>query len=77
MDGGSGSNAGGHDPGWKYRTTLEGNGNGTICNFCGLVMENGELTRLKFHLSHTYPHSNSKKCSNVPLEVKQETIDLS
>ena len=50
--------------------TLEGHKNGTICNYCGLSIKSGGITRLKFHLSHTDPHSNTKKCPNVPPEVK-------
>ena len=62
MDSGSGSTTGGYDPTWKYCTHIEGNKNGTICNFCGMVIKSGIITRFKFHLSHTDPHSNSKKC---------------
>ena len=51
---------------------MEGNKNGTICNYCGLTIKNGRITHFKFHLSHIDPHSNTKKCPNVPLEVKQE-----
>ena len=70
MDSGSGSNTGGCDPTWKYCTPIEGNINGTICNFCGMVIKSGEITQFKFHLSDTDPHSNRKKCSNMPPEVK-------
>ena len=38
--------------------------------------KNGGITRFKFHLSHTDLHSNTKKCLNVPLEVKQEMMLL-
>ena len=31
---------------------------------------------LKFHLSQMDPHSNTKKCPNMPLEVKQEMKQL-
>ena len=75
MDG-SGSNIGGRDPAWKYCTPIEGNKNGTICNFCGMIIKSGGITRFKFHLSHTDPHSNSKKCPNVPPDVKREIIQL-
>ena len=34
------------------------------------------ITRFQFHLSHTDPHSNSKKCPNVPSEVKKEMRQL-
>ena len=71
MDSGSGSTAGGRDPAWKYCTPIEGNRNDTICNFCGMVIKSGGVTRFKFNLSHTDPHSNSKKCHNVPLGVKK------
>ena len=64
------------DPAWKYCTSLEGNKNGTIYNYCGLMIKSGGITRLKFHLSHTDPHSNTKKCPNVPPEAKQEIKQL-
>ena len=78
MDSGSGSasNTRGRDPAWKYCTPIEGNRNGTICNFCDMVIKSGGITRFKFHLSHTDPQSNSKKCSNVPPKVKKEMRQL-
>ena len=51
---------------------LRGNINGTICNFCGLLMKSGGITRFKFHLMHKDPHNNTKKCPRVPPEVKEE-----
>ena len=66
----------GRDPAWKYCTPLEGHKNRTICNYCGLSIKSGGITHLKFHLSHTDPHSNTKKCPNVPPEVKQEIKQL-
>ncbi|WKA04892.1 hypothetical protein VitviT2T_022889 [Vitis vinifera] len=68
----SGSSIMGRDPCWKYCTPMDGNKNGTVCNYCGLAIKSGEITRFKFHLSHTDPNSNTKKCPNVPPEVKQE-----
>ena len=47
-----------------------------IYNYCGLSIKSGGITCLKFHLSHTDPHSNTKKCPNVPPEVKQEMKQL-
>ena len=41
-----------------------------ICNFCGMVIKSDGITRFKFHLLHTDPYSNSKKCSNVPPKKK-------
>ena len=38
--------------------------------------KNSRTTRFKFLLSHTDPHSNTKKCPNVPPEVKQELRQL-
>ena len=76
MHSGSGSNTGGRDPAWKYCTPIKGNRNDTICNFCGMAIKSGGITRFKFHLSHTDRHSNSKKCPNVPLEVKKEMRQL-
>ena len=70
------SGSGGRDPAWRYCAPLEGHKNGKICNYCGLSLKSGEITRLKFHLSHTDPHSNTKKCPNVPPKVKQEMKQL-
>ena len=70
------SNILGRDLAWKYRTHVEGNRNGTIYNYYGLVIKSGEITCFKFHLLHSDPHSNTKKCPNVPLEVKQEMRQL-
>ena len=55
---------------------MEGNINCTVCNYCGLVIRSGGITRFKFQLSHLDPHSNTKKCPNVPSEVKQEMRQL-
>ena len=76
MDSGSGSTTGGHDPVLKYCTPIEGNKNDTIRNFCGMEIKSSGITQFKFHLSHTYPHSNSKKCPNVPPEMKKEMRQL-
>ena len=76
MDSGRGSNTRGRDPAWKYCTPIEANIIGTICNFCSMIIKSGGITRFKFHLSHTYPHSNSQKCPNVPPEVKKEMRQL-
>ena len=72
----SGSHIEGRDPAWKYCTHMEGNRNGTVCNYCGLVIRSGVITRFKYHLAHSDPHSNTKKCPNVPPEVKQEMRQL-
>ena len=76
MDSESGSNIEGRDPAWKYCIPFEGNRNNIICNFCGMVIKSGGITRFKFHLSHTDSHSNRKKCPNVPPEVKKEMRQL-
>ena len=70
------SESGGRDPAWRYCAPLEGHKKGIICNYCGLSIKSGEITRLKFHLSHIDPNSNTKKCPNVPPEVKQEMKQL-
>ena len=70
------SGSGGRDPAWRHCVPLEGHKNVTICNYCGLSIKSGGITRLKFHLSHTDPHLNTKKCPNVPPEVKQEKKQL-
>ncbi|RVW95339.1 hypothetical protein CK203_034151 [Vitis vinifera] len=62
----------GRDPAWKYCSPIEGNRNATICNFCGLVMKSGGITRFKSHLMHKDPHNNTKKCPRVPPKVKEE-----
>ena len=70
------SGSGGQDPAWRFCTPLNGHKNGTICNYCGLSIKSDAITRLKFYLSHTDPHSNTKKYLNVPPEVKQEMKQL-
>ena len=70
------SNIGGRDLTWKYCTHTERNINGIVSNYCGLVIRSGGITRFKFHLSHSDPHSNTKKCPNVPPKVKQEMRQL-
>ena len=70
MNNGSGSTVGGRDFTWKYCISIKMNINDTICNYWGMVIKSDRITRFKFHLSHTDPHSNSKKCSIVPPEVK-------
>ena len=76
MTSGSGGNIVGRDLAWRYCTHVEGNKNGTIWNFCGLMIKSGGITRFKFHLSHMDPHSNIKKGPNVLPEVKQEMKQL-
>ena len=70
------SGSGSRDLAWRYCAPLEGHKNGIICNYYGLSIKSGGITRLKFHLSHTDPHSNTKKCPNVQPEVKQEMKQL-
>ena len=60
----------------EVSTSVEGNKNGTICNYCGLMIKSGGITHFKFHLSHTNPHLNTNKCPNVPPKVKQEMKQL-
>ncbi|WJZ82965.1 hypothetical protein VitviT2T_002686 [Vitis vinifera] len=38
----------GRDPCWKYCTPMEGNKNGTICNYCGLAIKSGGITHFNF-----------------------------
>ena len=76
MTSGSGGNIVSRDPVWRYCTHVEGNKNETICNYCGLMIKSSGITRFKFHMSHTDPHSNTKKCPNMPPEVKQEMNQL-
>ena len=68
----SGSGVMGRDPYWKYCTPVEGNKNGTICNYYGLTIKSDGITCFGFHLSHINHNSNIKKYPNVPLEVKQK-----
>ena len=75
-DGGGGSGTFDRDLAWKYCSPLEGNRNGTICNFCGLVMKSGDISWFKYHLAHRDPNSNTKKCLSVPPEVKEEIREM-
>ena len=68
--GGGGSGMFGRDVAWKYCSPVEGNRNETICNFCGLLMKSGGISRFKYHLVHIDPNNNTKKCLTVPPEVK-------
>ena len=40
------------------------------------MIRSGGITHLKFHLSHSDPNFNTKKCPNVHSEVKQERRQL-
>ena len=40
------------------------------------MIKSDRITRFKFQLSHPDPYSNTKKCPNVSLEVKQEMKQL-
>ena len=51
MASGSGGNIVGRDPTWRYCTPVERNKNKTICNYCGLMIKNGGITRFKFQNS--------------------------
>ena len=66
----------GRDLAWKYCSPLEGNRNGTICNFCELVMKSGDISRFKYHLAHRDPNNNTKKCISVPPKVKEEIREM-
>ena len=46
--GGGGSGMFGRDVAWKYCSPVEGNRNETICNFCGLLMKSGGISRFKY-----------------------------
>ena len=59
-----------NDPAWQYCTRIEGNKNGTICTFCGDIMQSGGITRFKYHLTGIESHKNVRTCPNVPPEVK-------
>ena len=72
MDSESGCIVGCCDSAWKYCTPFEGNKNDIICNYCSMIIKSCGVTQFKFHLSHTNPHSDSKKCPNVLLKVKKE-----
>ena len=69
------SNIGDRDSTYKYCTHMEENINGTVCNYCGLVIRSGGITYFKFHLSHSDPHSNTKKVSKCASrnETRNET----
>ena len=51
----------GRDPPWKYCILVERNINITTCNYYGLVIKSGNITRFKFHLSHINPQFKYKK----------------
>ena len=45
-DGGGGGESGmfSRDVAWKYCSLVEGNLNGIICNFCGLLMKSRDIS---------------------------------
>ena len=65
-----------NDPAWAYCQPIPNNKNGTICTFCGHIMQSGGITRFKFHLSGKEVYKNVKVCSNVPPEVKKQISQL-
>ena len=69
------SGSGGRDPAWRYCTPLDGHKNGTICNYCGLSIKSGGIPNVQMSKC---PNVQlwSKKCPNVPPEVKQEMKQL-
>ena len=69
ISGGGASGMVGQDPTLKHCSSVEGDRNRTICNYCGLLMKNIGITQFKFHLAHRDSHNNTKK---VPPEVKEE-----
>ena len=69
MDSGSGSNNEGCDLALKYCTLIEGNRNDTICNFCGMVIKSGGITRFKFHLSCDAPNPGGPLTTRQPTET--------
>ncbi|RVW56997.1 hypothetical protein CK203_070574 [Vitis vinifera] len=77
-DGGGGGESGmfSRDVAWKYCSPVEGNLNGIICNFCGLLMKRRDISQFKFHLAHRDSNNNTKKCPKVPLEVKEEIQEM-
>ena len=77
VGGGGGSGMAGQDLAWKHCSPVKGNRNGTICNYCGLLMKSGGITGFKFHLAHKDPHNNTKKCPRVSFEVKEEIREMS
>ncbi|XP_060673906.1 uncharacterized protein LOC132804042 [Ziziphus jujuba] len=66
------SSSGKVDPAWSHCIPIEGNKYGIICKYCNHKMQSDGMTRLKYHLAHSDPKSNVKKCPNVPPEVKKE-----
>lgn len=67
---GTGSDVVGQYPAWKYCSLVEGNKNNITYNYYGLMIKSGSITEFKFHLLHTNPNLNTKKCSKVKQEIK-------
>ena len=74
--GGGGNGMFGRDLAWKYCSPVERNRNGTICNFCGLLMKSGGISRFKYHLAHRDPNNNTKKCLTVPPKVEGKIREM-
>ena len=65
---------GGRDPTWRYCAPLEGHKNGTICNYCGLSIKSGGITRLKCK-TREIPNSGKRAKSQFWLK-KSEIYSL-
>ena len=74
--GGSGSGLPRRDPPWKHCSSVKENKNGTICNYCRLLMKSGGIIWFKFHLTHVDHYNNTKKCHKVSFEVKEKTWEM-
>ena len=74
--GGGGSGMFSWDLAWKYCSPVKGNQNGTIYNFCGLLMKSGGISWFKYHLAHRDSNNNTKKCHTVPPKMKKEIREM-
>ena len=65
-----------NDLAWNYCQPIPNNKNGTICTFCGHIMQNWGIIWFKYHLSGKEVYKNVKVYPNVPLEVKKQISQL-
>lgn len=50
---------------WRHVILISRNKNDTICRYCNLELQNGEITYFIYHLTSTYPKKNGKPCPNM------------
>ena len=65
-----------NDPAWEYCQPIPNNKNGTICTFCGHIMQSGGITRFKFHLSGKRDVQKCKSMTKCAIRSEKTNISI-